>query len=143
MFRGCMQTESYNPDNFSIQNAQKQDYQEFYETEIALRKQLKYPPFCDIIIIGFNSINEEEIKKASNLAYEIATNNLNQEEFKVFKPMPSPIDKIQNKYRWRMIIKGKMTAKAYTDINDCLSSVYSKNIKNTKVWADINPNSMI
>ena len=43
--------QSYNPENFSIQDAQKQNYQEFYETEIALRKQLKYPPFCDIIVI--------------------------------------------------------------------------------------------
>ena len=40
-------------------------------------------------------------------------------------------------------MKSKMTAKAYGDINECLASVYSKNIKNTKVWADINPNSMI
>ena len=42
-----------------------------------------------------------------------------------------------------MIIKGNMTRKAYEDINECLSVVYSKNIKNTKVWADVNPNSMM
>ena len=66
-----------------------------------------------------------------------------QEKYSIFRPVPSPIDKIQNKIRWRMIIKGKMTVKAYDDINQCLANVYSKNIKNTKVWADINPNSMI
>ena len=98
--------QTYNPDNFSIELAQKQDYNQFYNTEIALRKQLKYPPFCDIIIISFTGINEKEL-------------------------------------RWRMIIKGKMTRQAYEDINQCLANVYNKNIKNTKVWADINPNSMI
>ena len=51
--------QTYNPDNFSIQEAQQQNYKKFYETEIALRKQLKYPPFCDIIIIGFNSLDGE------------------------------------------------------------------------------------
>ena len=47
--------QSYNPDNFSIQCAKKQNYEMFYDTEITLRKQLKYPPFCDIIVIGFSS----------------------------------------------------------------------------------------
>ena len=45
----------------------------FYATEIALREQLKYPPFCDIIVIGFNSLDETEIKKVSNKAYEYLT----------------------------------------------------------------------
>lgn len=135
--------QSYNPENFSIQNAQKQNYEEFYETEIALRKQLKYPPFCDIIIIGFNSINEEEIKKVSNLAYEIATKNLDNEEFKIFKPMPSPIDKIQNKFRWRIIIKGNMNEKANETLNELLKTLYAKDYKNTKITIDVNPNNMV
>ena len=135
--------QTYNPENFSIQDAQKQNYQEFYETEIALRKQLKYPPFCDIIIIGFNSLNEQEIKKVSNKAYEYLIKNLNNEEFKTFKPMPSPIDKIQNRFRWRIIIKGNMNEQANGVLNDLLKEIYSENYKNTKVSVDVNPNSMV
>lgn len=135
--------QSYNPENFSIQDAQKQNYDEFYEKEILLRKQLKYPPFCDIIIIGFNSTNEEEIKKVSNLAYEFAKNGLNDEDFKVFKPMPSPIDKIQNKFRWRIIIKGNMNEKANVVLNEMLKSLYDRDFKNTKITVDVNPNNMM
>ena len=135
--------QSYNPENFSIQDAQKQNYQEFYETEIALRKQLKYPPFCDIIVIGFNSANEEEIKKVSNLAYEILIKKLNDEEFKIFKPMPSPIDKIQNKFRWRIIIKGKINKEVNGILNEVLKTLYEKDYKNTKITIDINPNNMM
>ena len=135
--------QTYNPENFSIQDAQKQNYQEFYETEITLRKQLKYPPFCDIIIIGFNSLNEAEIKKVSNKAYEYLIKNLNNAEFKTFKPMPSPIDKIQNRFRWRIIIKGNMNEQANGVLNDLLKEIYSENYKNTKVSVDVNPNSMV
>ena len=135
--------QSYNPENFSIQDAQKQNYEEFYQTEIALRKQLKYPPFCDIIVIGFNSINEEELKKVSSTAYKFVINNLNQEEFKVFKPMPSPIDKIQNKYRWRIIIKGNMDKKANEVLNELLKNLYDKDYKNIKITIDVNPNNMM
>ena len=135
--------QSYNPENFSIQNAQKQNYEEFYETEIALRKQLKYPPFCDIIIIGFNSISEKEIIKVSNFAYEYLNKNLKTEEFKIFKPMPSPIDKIQNKYRWRIIIKGNMNENANEVLNQLLKELYYKNYKNIKITVDVNPNNMM
>ena len=135
--------QTYNPDNFSIELAQKQDYNQFYNTEIALRKQLKYPPFCDIIIISFTGINEKELISTSEYVYKFLENKMDKQKFNVFRPVPSPIDKIQNKIRWRMIIKGKMTRQAYEDINQCLANVYNKNIKNTKVWADINPNSMI
>ena len=104
---------------------------------------MKYPPFCDIIIIGFNSLDETEIKKVSNKAYEYLIKKLNNEEFKIFKPMPSPIDKIQNKFRWRIIIKGNMNVQANEILNDLLEEIYNQNIKNTKVSIDVNPNSMV
>lgn len=135
--------QSYNPENYSIQKAQKQDYEEFYEIEILLRKQLKYPPFCDIIIISFNGTSEEEIKKISNFTYEFAQNNLESEKFKVMKPMPSPINKIQNRFRWRIIIKGKMTEEANDILTKLLKNIYDKDYKNTKITIDVNPNSMI
>lgn len=135
--------QSYTPENFSIECSKKQDYNKFYETEIALRKQLKYPPFCDIIVVGFNSTNEKEIQNVSNYMYELLLNNLDKEEFKIFKPMPCPIDKIQNKYRWRIILKGKIDEKSNMILNKALHNIYSKNIKNTKVFIDINPNNMV
>ncbi len=114
----------------------------FYETEIALREQLKYPPFCDIIVVSFNSLKEEQIKKLSILAYKYLKANLNKEEYKIFKPMPSPIDKIQNKYRWRIIIKGNMTNDTNEILNQLLKKIYERNFNLTKVMIDINPYNM-
>ena len=140
--KGNVIIQTYNPDNFSIICAQEQNYNRFYETEIELRKQLNYPPFCDIILIGFNSLDEKEIVKVSTDVYEYLKTNLNSELFNVLKPMPSPIDKIQGRYRWRIIIKGSMTIKANEIINNCLKEIYNKNYKNTRITVDINPNNM-
>ena len=140
---GRVVIQTYNPDNFSIICAQKQDYEMFYNTEIALREQLKYPPFCDIILIGFNSLSEKEIMDASTKVYNYLKANLNGQEFNVLKPMPSPIDKIQNRYRWRIIIKGNMTEAANNILNTCLRKFYNSNYKNTRVSVDVNPNNMI
>ena len=114
----------------------------FYETEIALREQLKYPPFCDIILISFSSLNENEIKEVSRQVYEYLQANLSEEEYKIFKPMPAPIDKIQNKHRWRIIIKGNMTESANNVLNNCLKQIYNKDLKSTRVMIDVNPNNM-
>ena len=139
---GKVVIQTYNPENFSIICAQKQNYNLFYETEIALRKQLKYPPFCDIILIGLNSYQELEIKKVSSKIYQYLEQKLNKEKFKVLRPMPCPIDKIQNRYRWRIIIKGKMTEEANEILNASLKEIYQENIKDTRIAIDVNPNNM-
>ena len=138
---GKVIVQTYNPENFTIQCARKQNYQEFYETEIHLRKQLKYPPFCDIILISFTSKSEEKIKILSNRVYKYLNNNLN-DEFKVFMPMPAPIDKIQNKWRYRIIIKGNMNENANIILNKCLKNVYELDMKDTRISIDVNPNNM-
>ena len=134
--------QTYNPDNFSIICAKEQNYNMFYNTEIVLRKQLNYPPFCDIILIGFNSLSENEILEATKTVYKYLKENLNEQEFTILKPMPSPIDKIQNRYRWRIIIKGNMTNEANIILNNCLKEIYEANFKNTRISIDINPNNL-
>lgn len=140
---GKVIVQSYNPENFAIQCSKEQNYEKFYETEITLRKQLKYPPFCDIIVVNFNSLLEMEIKNVSKWVYEYLKKHLDEEQFKVFKPMPAPIDKIQNRIRFRIIIKGNMTNQANIVLNQCLEEIYSKNLKSTRITIDVNPNNMM
>ena len=135
--------QTYNPNAFPIECAKIQDYDMFFKTEIELRKQLKYPPFCDIILIGFSGENENEIKNISEYMFNILKTNLEKYQINVFQPMPAPIDKIQNKIRWRMIAKGNVTEEVTIILNKCLQNVYNMNLKNTKISVDVNPNNMM
>ena len=135
--------QTYNPNAFPIECAKIQDYDMFFKTEIELRKQLKYPPFCDIILIGFSGENENEIKNISEYMFNILKPNLEKYQINVFLPMPAPIDKIQNKIRWRMIAKGNVTEEVTIILNKCLQNVYNMNLKHTKISVDVNPNNMM
>lgn len=106
-----------------------------------LRKVLKYPPFCDIILIRFSGISLDEIKKSSNYIYRNLKKYLNKiENLIIFEPVPAPIDRIKNKYRWRIIIKGKVTNSMIDLINHSFEG--TKNLKSTTITVDINPSNM-
>lgn len=119
--------------------SKKQDYLNFYNVEIELRKRLNYPPFCDIILMKFTGKNEENLKSYSSKIYNNLKKNINENEAIIYKPIPSPIDKIKNSYRWRLIIKGKVNLKLLEKIE---KSIYLDN-KDVSLIVDINPNNMI
>ncbi len=140
---GRVVIQTYNPENFSIICSREQDYEKFYETEIMIRKQLKYPPFCDIIVINVNGTNEGELIFQINNIYNYLFGKLDKDKYMVYKPMPSPIDKIQNRYRWRIIIKGNMTNEANNILNQYINELYQKDLKDIKIAVTINPNNMM
>ena len=142
--KGKVIIQTYNPDTFCIQYAQKQDYKLFYDTEINIRKQLRYPPFCDIILIGLSSINYKEIERSAKLIFEDIKQKIKTKKMQIilYKPVPAPIDKIKNRYRWRIIIKCIIDEKLINEINNTIEKVTNK--KNTlRVIVDTNPSNML
>ena len=68
--------------------------------------------------------------------------NLN-ESFAIFRPVPSPVDKIQNHFRWRIIVKGNIAERENIIFNECLREIYAQNYNKTRISIDVNPNSMM
>ena len=87
--------------------------------------------------------DEADIKKISLYLYKLLKQNLQIYKINVFEPQPAPIDKIQNKYRWRIIAKGTMTQEINVIINKCLQKVYDINTKDVSIYVDENPNNMM
>lgn len=143
--KGNVIIQTYNPDNLSIEYSKKQDYKLFYNTEIIIRKQLKYPPFCDIILIGFSSENEKNVIEAAKCIYISLKEKIIKDKLKIilYKPVPAPIDKIKNKFRWRLIVKCKFDEEIINSLNDSIIELKNKKIKNVKTIIDVNPINMM
>ena len=146
--KGKVIIQTYNPDTFCIQYAQKQDYKLFYDTEIHLRKQLRYPPFCDIILIGISSKSQKELETIANKIYEDLKEKIKTEKLQIllYKPVPAPIDRIKNKFRWRIIVKCKIDEKIINSISDTMDKINSQNKNNkndTRIIVDVNPTNML
>ena len=146
--KGKVIIQTYNPDNFSIECSKEQNYDLFYDTEIKIRKQLKYPPFCDIIVLGISGTDEEIVSKTIKKLHTYMKNRIKNENIGVmlYSPLPAPIDKIKNKYRYRMIIKCKFGDDIINFMNDVLKEYDTyKDIKkdDVKIGISVNPSNML
>lgn len=118
----------------------------FIGSEIRLRKQLNYPPFCDIIVFGISGVEEGQVQQVANKLYQQLQQSLEKTQIaaKLLKPLPAPINKIKNRYRWRMIIKGKADSNIIQLIHACLNTCYQDSTaKKTRIIVDINPTNMM
>lgn len=147
-FKGKAVIQTLSPDNNVIKLAEKQDYLGFYNTEIIIRKALVYPPFCDICVLNFTSKNEIAALNASK-DFLTSIRKMTADEYKdekliVLGPMPPRISKINNKYRYRLILKCKNT-KRFRNLISKLLIEFGKDKKQNgvSVSIDMNPESLI
>ena len=137
--------QTYNPDNYAIEYSKYQDYDVFYNTEIGIRKQLKYPPFCDIIVIDMSSKNERELMNVAKKLHGYLKNRVINEKFGLllYSPVPSPIDKIKDRHRMRMLIKCLYDDRIHDLLQDSLSEFYKMKTISVRVAIELNPNNML
>ncbi len=106
--KGHVIIQTSNPDHYVIQHALTHNYEAFYADEIEFRKELKYPPFSDLIhIICSGKINNQTKETIETLHSFIKkkTTNLEDSFCQIIGPKPAPIEKIKDHFRWHMLIK--------------------------------------
>ncbi|MBQ3049990.1 MAG: primosomal protein N' [Oscillospiraceae bacterium] len=100
--------QTYSPENPVIEFASHQNYEAFYEYELANRKIMLYPPFCDICAIGFTGERESAVvdcARAFIAELKKQASALEKMPLRVIGPTPSAVVKVGNKYRYKVIIK--------------------------------------
>ena len=96
------------PDNPVLNLAAAQDYDAFFEQEIAYRKLGLYPPFCGLCVMGFAGAKEAEVARAAaRFAALLGQQAAKQPDLplRVLGPTPGSIEKINDTYRYKLTIK--------------------------------------
>ena len=96
------------PDNPVLNLAAAQDYDAFFEQEIAYRKLGLYPPFCGLCVIGFAGAKEiETARAAARFAALLGQQAAKQPDLplRVLGPTPGSIEKINDTYRYKLTVK--------------------------------------
>ena len=104
---GIAIVQTYSPDNYSIETAGRQNYEEFYEEEIAYRKLMKYPPVSNMVSILLQGREQKQLIEVTNYLVEIIKNYKDKyfKELFVIGPADPPVGKINDIYRKIIYLK--------------------------------------
>jgi primosomal protein N' (replication factor Y) len=101
--------QTYVPHHYAIAFAQTHDYRGFYDKEIRVRQVLRFPPHFRLIsVLGLGKDSKataelfrEFARRLSNAAFR--TNGA----VTVLGPAPAPLARIEDHYRWRLLLRGR------------------------------------
>ncbi|MBQ4561496.1 MAG: primosomal protein N' [Clostridia bacterium] len=137
--------QTFNPEHPTLKLAAAQDYKGFYKNEIALRKALVFPPFCDIFLITVTDSRENDCIKLSQLLLKRLKELLSQNpsvKMQIFGPFEAPVYKVNEKYRWRFVLKAQNTRLTRTVLSYLIKEMLSLKGFNSSVSIDVNPNNL-
>ena len=136
------------PDHELIDLARAQDYEAFFEQEIALRKLMEYPPFCDICVVGFTGAHHDKTREGGFLMLDIIKELIRTRypnlPIKILGPSAAQVVKIGGKYRYRIIIKCKNNKPFREMLSQALIRFGSqKGLGGVTAYADMNPEGFL
>ena len=112
--RGRVVIQTYAPDHYAIKHLTLHDYKGFFDEEIEFRRALNYPPFSRLINLRVDGPKPDQVEKAAKaLASRLGTTKRAATKFRdieILGPAPAPIEKLRNRYRWQLLLKGSQTS---------------------------------
>ena len=134
--------QTYTPNHYSFKYAVNNDYEGFFEEEINIREKMGYPPFKKILLINLSSKNIDKLIKVSRGIGVSLKELLKEEKLDILGPCPCVIQKINEMFRWQILIKGNFNHIISNNIKEKLYE-FTKGVYNEiRVSLDINPNSL-
>lgn len=131
--------QGFNMNHYSIRYASTHNYTAFYEEEMKIRRDLKYPPYYNLCLIkvcgtDYNMVSDAAKKIANYLKRELENKAI------VLGPTSANIPKINNTYYLNIILKYKKTEYIVSSLN-FIKDEYKENRKiNLDIY--LNPNQI-
>jgi primosomal protein N' (replication factor Y) len=127
--QGKVVLQTFDPENEVLRYAVAYDYQGFYDNEISLRAAMAFPPFSKIVRV---LVTGEDDKKTMETLKEVyfALERLytdNPEKFLFFNKMRAPIKRIQNKFRYQVLMR-LSDASVLSEIYDAVATARTRDV---------------
>lgn len=141
--RAVIQT--YTPDNDVIRCSAQQDYEAFYSQEITMRSVREQPPFGDLLMIHASGLEETAVLRSCVHLRDAFRDMMQQDAYqgytyRLLGPAPAPIAKVNNRYRYRLVLHIKNTKEIRQLVAHLLrKALTDKQNKNVSFFADFDP----
>ncbi len=144
--KGLAVVQTLNPDCQVIREAATQNYRAFYEREIRLRKNLAFPPFCDMAVLTLAAADEAllaacAVKLAQRLR-EMLSKDYPDISLQAFGPFDNPVYKVQNVCRMRLVLKCRVNKRLRQMLSELLFEFGKNTNRKVTLSVDINPSGI-
>ncbi|MCL2322031.1 MAG: primosomal protein N' [Oscillospiraceae bacterium] len=134
--------QTYCPDHFSIVSAVKNDYLNFYNNEIQIRKLMEYPPFTRLLLINLSSkIEKDAMDSAKKIHAMLKDENILG--YNILGPSPCPLYKIKDNYRYQIMIKDYFDNDYIKQVKKNIYNIIKSKYFDVTATIDLNPNSLL
>ncbi|MDR2091336.1 MAG: primosomal protein N' [Clostridiales bacterium] len=139
--------QTYAPSHYVFKIAARYDYKAFYEKEINSREVTKYPPFTVIVRVLVTGDADEPamktVRKIYNAIKEFSrSGEAESGSFVYLAAMRSPVARIQNRFRYQILMRIKNDGNADRIISEIYRLSDGGHEKDTVVFTEINPQSL-
>jgi primosomal protein N' (replication factor Y) (superfamily II helicase) len=143
---GRVIVQTYAPDHYAIAHLVAHDYKGFFTAESEFRRALDYPPFARLVNLRLDGPKLSEVEsKAKELAAALralqARNAQLADQVQVLGPAAAPLEKLRNRYRWQLLLRGKQSAVLLGFARRAQEIVPRSH--NVRLHIDVDPNSML
>ncbi len=103
--KGDVIIQTYNPEHYSITTAANQDYETFYNQEMAYRRLMQYPPSSVLFTVQFSSVREQAVIAAADAVAEAVKTVIERQNIQTIGPVEASVYKINDIYRKILYLK--------------------------------------
>ena len=108
---GRVLVQTWQPDHYALEAARTHDYDTFYATESAFRRELDYPPFFDLVALRLDGANRARLDEAADeigaRLRDLLGPAQERGDCRVLGPVPAPLEKIRNRWRSQILVKAR------------------------------------
>ncbi len=140
---GHVVIQTFNPNHPSIVHATKHDFRGFAEEELRFRHDLEYPPYSRLARLTLSAPSSSEAESDA-LTMVTALNKIPVgPKVDLVGPAPAVLTKIQNRYRWTVLLRSKSTRSLHTLLDFACANASRLIGKRTLLQVDVDPVSLM
>jgi primosomal protein N' (replication factor Y) len=134
--------QTFHPDHYAIEFAQRHDYKSFYEKEVRFRRWMHYPPFTALANVLVRSDNlDQALLWTGQLGRWFESTRL--EGIRTLGPSVAPIMRLKRDYRYHFIVKSAGREKLNAALRQMLAFAAEQKIARTNVIVDVDALSLL
>ena len=140
--KGRAVIQTFTPENDVILSAARQDYDSFYEREIALRRMRNDPPFAQRVVVTTSGLEEGAVLRCCARLRRALEQSLSRlpGPWQLLGPAPAAVAKVNNRYRYRLTLTGQPSREFRVTLAYLLKAAQKdRENKGVSVYADVDP----